>query len=314
MSPEQILSGPLDRRSDIYSLGLVMFECLTGRMLFENCSPAQIQYKMLHERVPRLRDHVPDIDAQLDAICYTALQFDPNGRYPTAYVMSRELRSYLKRVGFSNGSEPIEMLMRERFGDRAVERSQFIERVLEQSVGEAEIRNRLGIRPVMSIDIFGEAQEPPKLDVFDEDATLMDPSHLESSNVESTIDETDRPTMSVPHRPPPPPPAAVRAPSAAHLQLVSALALVPDVEELEDQTRMSSDADVTRPILELDDLSKPTRPAAEDTKKLPPPAPSIVLPPPSLGIPKRTAFLLWLFGLILGVGLGVTGTLLYLAP
>jgi hypothetical protein len=67
---------------------------------------------------------------------------------------------------------------------------------------------------------------------------------------------------------------------------------------------MSSDADVTRTILELD---IPT----EDTKKLSQSA--IALPPPAaIGVSKRAAFLWWLFGLMLGAALGITGTLFFL--
>ena len=302
MSPEQILSGPLDRRSDIYSLGLVLFECLTGRMLFENCSPAQIQYKMLHERVPRVRDHVPDVDPQLDAICYTALQFDANGRYPTAYVMGRELRTYLKRVAFPTGREPIAALMRERFGVRATDRSQLIEKLMETRVEVAEIRTKLGVRPVMELDIFGEHPHEVPKDVFDEDSTLLDPNEVVH---DSTIEEAERPpAMSGPQPRPPPPAPPARVISQPTLEPVSALPLVPDAESFADQTRMSSDADVTRPILELD---KPT----EDTKRLSQSA--IAVPPPSaVGVSKQTAFLLWLFGLLLGAALGVIGTLLFL--
>jgi serine/threonine protein kinase len=301
MSPEQILSGPLDRRSDIYALGLVMFECLTGRMLFESCSPAQIQYKMIHERLPRVRDFVPDADAQLDAICYTALQFDANGRYPTAYVMGRELRSYLKRVGFSTGREPIAALLRERAGERALQRSELIERLANHPIDEAEIRNTLGARPVMAIDLFGEnALEMQKLDAFDEDATLMDPNAA-SGVGDSTIDESENAPPSGPTLPPPLP---RESSGPAELMPISALPLVPDSEDYADRTRLLEDSDDTRPILEPHELER----AAEDTKKL---APEAIKPPPRpQGVPPRTAVFIGLFGLLIGIALGICATIL----
>jgi serine/threonine protein kinase len=281
MSPEQILSGPLDRRSDIFSMGLVMFECLTGKMLFENCSPAQIQYKMLHERLPRLRDLLPDIDPQLDDICHSALQFDANSRYPTAYVMSRELRSYLKRVGFAANREALAALMRERYGERATQRIEFLERVLSKQLDEAAVRAALGARPVLAIDLFGEAREVRS--EFDEDATILDPGLLISPAVsnDNTIEEAadGLPAMSGPVLPPPPPLPRERS-----------------AEEFVDQTRM---LDETRPVLEP---SPPFRPV-EETRKL---SQDALLPPPA-GIPRRTALVLALMAFLFGIVLGAAG-------
>jgi serine/threonine protein kinase len=317
MSPEQILSGPLDRRSDIYSLGLVMFECLTGRMLFENCSPAQIQYKMLHERLPRVRDFLPEVDPQLDTICYTALQFEASARYPTAYVMGREIRGYLKRVGFPGGREQVAALLRERAGEKAVQRSEFIERVLNHPIEDAEIRTALGARPVLALDLFGEIPlDLQKFETFDEDATIMDPNAVSGSLVDSTIDEAENDPPAPPNLPPPVPRDSS---GPSELEPVSALPFVPDSEDYSDKTRRREDSDDTRPILEREDLKRELQQqrenressdlerAAEDTRKVPKEA---IKPPPHPGYTRRMAVFLWLFGVVVGILLGVSATYL----
>ncbi len=304
MSPEQILSGPLDRRSDIYALGLVMFECLTGRMLFESCSPAQIQYKMLHERVPRVRDFLPSVDPQLDAICYTALQFDAKGRYPTAYVLGRELRNYLKRIDFASGRDPIAALMRDRFGERATDRSGLVERVLANQFDLAEIRSVLGIRPVMELESplrRRDAARGPQAGLLRRGRHRLRSERLAGGRPDDRRDRRPRHVGSAATSPATAP--AIR--ERSNLEPVAALPLIPE-EDFADQTRMHDDADDTRPILDIEELHE-TPP--EDTKKV---GQDEIAVGRSPGIGARTAFLLWLFGLVLGIGLGIAGTLLVL--
>lgn len=196
------MSGPLDRRSDVFSLGLVMFECLTGHQVFEGCTPAQIQYKMIQGRMPRISDFVRDVDPQLDQICSTALSFQASGRYSTAYVMARELRSYLTRVGAHTGRELVAELMRERFGVRAKKRLELVARMATDQCSDEEIRTILGARAVMAIDLFNfpplsaapvtlepEDQGHIDEDSFDDDATILEQSTQESTTEGPTIDE-----------------------------------------------------------------------------------------------------------------------------
>lgn len=84
MSPEQCLGQGLDVRSDIYSLGAVMFKALTGREVFEGQNPIQVIAKHLHEAPPSARDMCSSIPIPLAEIILRCLQKDPVQRYQDA--------------------------------------------------------------------------------------------------------------------------------------------------------------------------------------------------------------------------------------
>jgi serine/threonine-protein kinase len=80
MSPEQCKGGPLDHRSDIYSLGVVAFYILSGTFPFDG-SAVEVMSSHLRDSPPRLRDRVPGIAAHLDELVARALAKRPEERY-----------------------------------------------------------------------------------------------------------------------------------------------------------------------------------------------------------------------------------------
>ncbi len=91
MAPEQALGLPVDHRSDLFSLGVVLFELLTGRVPFEGQSPTAIIDRILHETPPAVSrfTHVPPA---LDGIVARALEKKPELRYQSARAMYDDLR------------------------------------------------------------------------------------------------------------------------------------------------------------------------------------------------------------------------------
>lgn len=83
MSPEQCSDSPIDIRSDIYSLGVCLFECLTGKAPFSGESVVTTLLKHIHEEPPNVREINPDIEMpdQLEHIVMKCLHKDPNHRY-----------------------------------------------------------------------------------------------------------------------------------------------------------------------------------------------------------------------------------------
>jgi tRNA A-37 threonylcarbamoyl transferase component Bud32 len=96
MSPEQCQGEPLDARSDIYSLGCVMYEALVGCPPFTGENAVQLMYKHVHEIPKQPRCLKPDLQMAdiLEPILFRALQKDPNRRYASM----AELESELKRA------------------------------------------------------------------------------------------------------------------------------------------------------------------------------------------------------------------------
>ncbi len=87
LSPEQARGAPLDRRTDLYSLGVVLFEMLTGRVPFEGDSPLAVALKHADEAPPRVRDINPQVSPEAEAVVAKVLVKDPGKRYQSAAEM-----------------------------------------------------------------------------------------------------------------------------------------------------------------------------------------------------------------------------------
>ena len=94
MSPEQIApaSSGLDRRSDVYSLGVVLFECVTLRRPFEHKTREGLYHKILTEPAPDPRKTNPDVDRDLAVVIETAMEKDRERRYSSALALAEDLR------------------------------------------------------------------------------------------------------------------------------------------------------------------------------------------------------------------------------
>ena len=91
LSPEQAQGGPVDARTDIYSLGAVLYELLTARPPFTGDSPVAVAYKQVNEAPAVPSSLNPDVPARLDAVVMKALSKNPSNRYQTAEEFSADL-------------------------------------------------------------------------------------------------------------------------------------------------------------------------------------------------------------------------------
>lgn len=87
MSPEQCSGEPGDARSDLYSLGVMLYECLTGQVPYQGETTVAVLLKHISAPIPPLRDTRPELPASLERIVEKALAKNPDERYQSAHEM-----------------------------------------------------------------------------------------------------------------------------------------------------------------------------------------------------------------------------------
>jgi serine/threonine protein kinase len=115
MSPEQCRGQPLDRRSDLFSLGIVMFELTVGRRPFRGDNDFDVMDKIVHGRAPAPSTIVDNYPADLEAIVMKLLEHDPALRYQTAEGMLHDLDAFLAKHRLWISSKSIGKYMRHLF-------------------------------------------------------------------------------------------------------------------------------------------------------------------------------------------------------
>ena len=160
MAPEQGLEGVCDVRSDVYSLGIVFYEILTGRPPFDGETPLAILMKHVNDPLPLPRQVDPSIPEPLERVVLKALAKDPDGRYQSAEEMTQALERVSQQAGlelperislplsFATAEAPSESVAvlsgtaRARIGDGAFARDDTDETLGRRLAAEAAAQQR----------------------------------------------------------------------------------------------------------------------------------------------------------------------------
>jgi hypothetical protein len=104
IAPEQLLGGPLDARADIYALGCLTYQTITGRVPYPRDTQPAKMWAHMNEPPPSVLDAAPDVPARFDDIVRRAMAKDPNDRYPSAGDLGRAVLA----AAAGQGSTPAE--------------------------------------------------------------------------------------------------------------------------------------------------------------------------------------------------------------
>ena len=120
MSPEQANFKITDKRSDLFSAGVVLANLLLGRNLFKGATAEESRNRIMNQPIPDFRALDPRIDDQLNDILHHCLVHDPNRRYASADLLMHDLEYYIYHAGYGPTNETLGKFIRELFDQEPV--------------------------------------------------------------------------------------------------------------------------------------------------------------------------------------------------
>ncbi len=129
LSPEQCLEKNVDRRSDIFSLGVILYEMMTNAPLYKHLeNDAAVLNAILNKPITEIEDLVPGIDTRLADIIMRSLSKDPDQRYDTAAEMKEDLQSVYNSLEFNPEADTLPQLLKKIFPSHYIKMTKILER------------------------------------------------------------------------------------------------------------------------------------------------------------------------------------------
>jgi len=148
MAPEQIEGGDVDARTDVFALGVLMYECLVGHLPFEGKNPAQVLRRVLEGSYAAADRERPAVGGRWARILARALAHDPHERTPSAGALGEEIRRELEALGIGDPKAEIESYFR----DAEAHAKALVERLVPRIVARGEAARRTGDVPGAAAD------------------------------------------------------------------------------------------------------------------------------------------------------------------
>ncbi len=138
MSPEQAEGTNIDRRADIFTLGIVLWEAVCQKRLFRRESDTATLYALTHTEIPRPRDVREDLPAELEQIILRTLAKRPGVRYQTSQELARALEQLIARHDDVIGASELSTVMSTLFTEQRAKLDQEISDAMDQADAQAE--------------------------------------------------------------------------------------------------------------------------------------------------------------------------------
>ncbi|WP_437941397.1 serine/threonine-protein kinase [Sorangium sp. So ce341] len=131
-SPEQVMGGALDRRSDLFSMGVLLYLLVTGHTPFRGKGPLEAMQQIANRNPQPPREIMPEVHPELDRIIMRALAKNPNDRYQTAAELRRDLEQVSVAVGEGYSDKQVGQLVRDLLPGVAEARKERIDQAIEE--------------------------------------------------------------------------------------------------------------------------------------------------------------------------------------
>jgi eukaryotic-like serine/threonine-protein kinase len=139
MSPEQCQGKVIDARTDIFSLGIVLWELLSGRRLFKHSVDLHTLRAIVSGEIPSISEFRPDVSRELETIAMRALQAEPKNRYASAERMSAALKLFISNCGTKAGEYQISQFYLKVLPDRVSTKQRLLEELISKEAGSKEL-------------------------------------------------------------------------------------------------------------------------------------------------------------------------------
>ena len=117
VSPEQYTGGPIDRRADIYSAGVILWEAATQRRMWKGAGDLTVMQRVAGGDIPLPSSVHPQVPKRLEAMCMKALAVRREDRYPTAAALQADIEDFLLEMGSRASAREVGALTAKTFAD-----------------------------------------------------------------------------------------------------------------------------------------------------------------------------------------------------
>jgi serine/threonine-protein kinase len=162
MAPEQALGEKVDRRADVFSAGMILWEILAGRRMFKGVADVAILQQIVHGTLPSPRSVVPDLDPRLEAICMKAIARRREERHETAAELAADIEAVIDLMG-----EKASM----RDAGKLLDRAFAADRIKIKALVESTLANARSSPAPLGGRITGVGSRPRPLPLIESPAT-----------------------------------------------------------------------------------------------------------------------------------------------
>lgn len=161
VAPEQVAGGDIDRRADVFSVGVMLWEALVGRRLTYGENEAGVLHKRTMGTQARVLEARPEADALLAAICDRAMELDPTKRFSTAAEMRDALQARMEALNLRASDTDVGKLVSDAFVEERRGIQAIIERQLSLPARSAADSSVVAKLPLLASETGPQSIPPP---------------------------------------------------------------------------------------------------------------------------------------------------------